>query len=54
MGTKKILNVKHDFWKQTSKHKRMLLVGVHLHEKRGNNVNLTFIFTHTSETNSSF
>ena len=43
MGTKKILNVKHDFWKQTSKHKQMLLVGVHLHEKRGNYVSLTFI-----------
>ena len=43
MGTKNIFNVKHDFVKQTLKLKRMLLVGVHLHEKRGNYVSLTFI-----------
>ena len=43
MGTKKILYVQHDFWKETTKPKRMLLVGVHLHEKRGNYVSKTFI-----------
>ena len=29
MGTKTILHVHHAFWKETSKHKRMLLVGVY-------------------------
>ena len=33
MGTKKILNVQYDFWKETPKPKRMLLVGVHLQLK---------------------
>ena len=43
IGTKKNLNVQHDFWKEKSKHKRMLLAGVHLLEKRGNYVSLTLI-----------
>ena len=43
MGTKKILNGLHDFWKERSKHKRMLLAGVYLREKRGSYVCLTFI-----------
>ena len=43
MGTKKILNVQHDFWKERSKHERMLLTGVYLREKRGKYVSLTFI-----------
>ena len=29
METKKNLNVHHAFWKETSKHKRMLLVGIY-------------------------
>ena len=58
MGTKNILNVQHDFWKEKSKHKRMLLASVHLHEKRSNYTQFNVYqenvsFTHTIESNSS-
>ena len=42
MGTKQFLQVQHDFWNEISKPKRLLLVGFHLHYKRGSYVSVTF------------
>ena len=42
MGTKILLQVQHDFWTETPRPKRMLLVGFHVHLKRGYYVSLRF------------